>query len=63
MSYQIIGMLTPFVGVCWGHAMSKCCQYATDDTKVCAGLILISIKLTQFVLQKTIILTQKSCKG
>jgi hypothetical protein len=60
---QILGMLTLFVGACWGHAMSKCCQYATNDTKVCASVILISIKLAQFVLQKTIISTKKSGKG
>jgi len=22
---EVLGLLTPFVGSCWGHAMSKCC--------------------------------------
>jgi hypothetical protein len=60
---QILGMLTPFVGAYWGHAISKCCQYATNDTKVCANVILISIKLAQSILQKTIISTKISGKG
>jgi hypothetical protein len=60
---QILGMLIPFVGACWGHAMSKCCQFAIDDTKVCVGLVLISIKLAQSILQKTIISTPKNGKG
>lgn len=63
MSCQILGMLTPFVGPWWGHVMSKCCQYATNDTNVCVSFILISIKLAQFVLQKTIISTKKNGKG
>jgi len=32
------------VGACWGHAMSKCCQYGIDDNKVSSRLI-VSIKL------------------
>jgi hypothetical protein len=43
--------------------MSKYCQCATNDTKICVGLIFISIKLTQSILQKTIISTKKSGKG
>jgi hypothetical protein len=38
-----LGLLAPFVGSCWGHAMSKCCQYATNDSKICVGLTSISI--------------------
>jgi hypothetical protein len=43
VSYQALGLTTPFVGACWGQAMSKCCQYAIDDNKVFLGLI-VSIK-------------------
>jgi hypothetical protein len=25
VSCEVLGLLAPFVGSCWGHAMSKCC--------------------------------------
>jgi hypothetical protein len=28
----------PHVAIYYGHAMSKCCQYATNDLKVCGGM-------------------------
>jgi hypothetical protein len=63
VSYEVLGLLTIFVGSCWGHAMFKCCQYAIDDSKVCASLPSISIKEALFFLQKTITWTKKSGKG
>ncbi len=45
VSCEVLGLTTPFVGACWGHAMSTC-QYATNDSNVCADLISISIKET-----------------
>jgi hypothetical protein len=30
---------TPFARTCWGHAMSKTTQYATNDNKVYGGLL------------------------
>jgi hypothetical protein len=41
---ETLGLQTPFVGSCWGHAMSKCVQYATNDTKVSTKLTFVSIK-------------------
>jgi hypothetical protein len=35
--YEVLGLVEPFTRNCWGHAMSKCCQYATYDTKVFVG--------------------------
>jgi hypothetical protein len=32
------------LGSCWGHAMSKCDQYATNDAKVFTRLTSVSIK-------------------
>ncbi len=43
VSCEVLGLLAPFVMACWGHVMSKCCQYAIDESKVCVGLPLISI--------------------
>jgi hypothetical protein len=39
VSCQALRLTTHFVGACWGHAMSKCCQYATNDNKVSLRLI------------------------
>jgi len=44
VSYEVLGLSTSFVGSYWGHAMFKCCQYVIDDSKVCVGLLSISIK-------------------
>ncbi len=34
----------PYATICHGHAMSKCCQYVTNDLKVCGGMQKVSIK-------------------
>jgi hypothetical protein len=62
VSCEVLGLATPFVGSCWGHAISKFCQHATNDYKVCSGLTTMSIKETQSILQKTITWTKKSRK-
>jgi len=54
VSCETLGLQTPYVGSCSGHAMSKCDQYVTDDAKVCTKLTFVSIKETQSILQKTI---------
>jgi hypothetical protein len=46
VSCETLGLQTPFLGSCWGHAMSKCDQYATNDVKVSIKLTSISIKET-----------------
>jgi hypothetical protein len=42
--YEALGLQTPFVVSCWGHAMSKCTQYATNDAKVFTRVTFVSIK-------------------
>jgi hypothetical protein len=37
-------ILAPFEGVCFGHALSKACQYATFNEKESFGLQLVNIK-------------------
>jgi hypothetical protein len=63
VSCEVLGLTTPFVGPCWGHTMSKCCQYLANGSKVGAGLTFISIKETQSILLNTITWTKKSGKG
>ncbi len=48
-------LISPFLGSCFGHAMSKACQYAYDDSKVCAVFLEVSLKNVQTSLQNTII--------
>ncbi len=60
----MLDLPTPFVGTCWGHAMSKVTQYATNDNKVCGGLVReASLKLSQSKLQTTIMWTKKLGRG
>jgi hypothetical protein len=44
VSCEVVGLSTFFVGSYWGHAMFKCFQYVIDESKVCVGLLSISIK-------------------
>jgi len=48
---------------CLGHALSKVCQYATIDDKVCIGLSYAFIKDVQGAIQKHITWPQKLGKG
>ncbi len=41
---ELLGLTMPFIGSCWGHAMSTCCEYAIDDIKMSTRLKSISIK-------------------
>jgi hypothetical protein len=34
---SLLQLFTPFVGSCFGHAMSKAAQCATSDAKICQG--------------------------
>lgn len=60
VTYRPFGMALPHVGTCFGHAMSKACQYATMNEKVCRGVSKVRISKAQVALQKTITLTKNS---
>jgi hypothetical protein len=34
----------PYVAICYGYVMLKCCQYVTNDLKVCGGMQEVFIK-------------------
>ena len=60
----------PYVGIYFGHAMSKACQYAIMDEKVCINMLEVNtcniaqVMLgAQVTLQKTIKWTKNSRKG
>jgi hypothetical protein len=44
VSYERLGILVPCEGVCFRHALSKTCQYATSDEKVSSSLQLVNIE-------------------
>jgi len=41
---EVFGLNESFQSVCFGHAFSKACQYATINKKVCKNFKFISIK-------------------
>jgi len=49
-----IGIDEPFDSFCYGHALSKVCQYVTSYDKVVHGLHYPSIKYAQANIQKYI---------
>ncbi len=59
INYEPLKILKVQEGTCFGHAMSKACQYATNDEKVYVGLRNVNVKEVQSGLQKTITWTKK----
>jgi hypothetical protein len=51
------------LSICFGHAFSKTCQYATTNEKVYIDLWYVSIKTTQGDFQKCITWRKKWKKG
>ena len=58
-----LGMIMPYDNTCFGHAISKACQYVTMDEKVCGGMLEVRISKAQATLQKTTTWTNKSGIG
>ncbi len=63
MNYEVFGLEESFQSNCFGHAFFKAYQYGTIEKKICKNLKHISIKSTQFDLQKCITWPKKSKKG
>jgi hypothetical protein len=57
------GLKNNFQGTCFGHVISKACQYGTVEEKVCKDLKYVYVKSTQVDLQKCIIWPKKYRKG
>ncbi len=49
-SCSTLKLVSPFLGLCFGHAMFKATQYATNDSKVCVGMIKVNLKKAQATL-------------
>jgi hypothetical protein len=54
VSFEKLVILASFEGVCFGHALSKACQYVTSNEKVSLGLQLVNIKFAQSSIQTCI---------
>jgi hypothetical protein len=63
IDYEPLKILRVCEGMCFGHVMSKACQYATNDDKIYVGLKNVNVNKTHSKLQKTITCTKKSKKG
>ena len=63
VSCDVLGLKEPYSGTCFGHVMSKVCQYGTNSDTICASMKHVSLKNAQSTLQKTITWTKKSGKG
>lgn len=55
ISCEVLNLLQPFDRSCFGHAMNKVAQYATNDNKISKDLALINVKSAQSSLQSCII--------
>jgi hypothetical protein len=44
INYEPLKILRVYEGTCFGHVMSKACQYATNDDKISIGLKNVSVK-------------------
>ncbi len=63
VDYRLLKFQHVYKGMCFGHIMSKACQYVTNDEKVITSLKQVSVKAAQGNLQKIITWTKKSRKG
>jgi hypothetical protein len=52
-----------YASSCYGHVMSKCCQYVTNNLKVYGSMKEVSIKYAYVPLQKNYHMDQKKKKG
>jgi hypothetical protein len=53
-SCEALNLLVLFDGACFGHAMSKATQYATNDNKIFKDLAPINVKFAQASFQSYI---------
>jgi len=44
IDYEPLKIHRVYEGTCFGHVMSKTCQYATNDDKIFVGLRNVSVK-------------------
>jgi hypothetical protein len=52
VSCALLQLSSPFNGTCFGHVMSKACQYAMNDSKVRVEMKDVSLAKVEYVLQK-----------
>jgi hypothetical protein len=45
----------PYATICYGHAMFKCCQYVTNDFKVCSGMHEVPSRLLSLLYKRQLL--------
>lgn len=60
---DILRLKESFNGNCFGHVLSKGCQYGIIEEKVCKNMKFVSIKNVQFDIKKCITWLKNSGKG
>jgi hypothetical protein len=63
ISCNSMGLLEPIDGLCFGHALSKVCQYATTNKNMFTNLSYTSIKRCSKCHLEMYYMTQKMGKG
>jgi hypothetical protein len=58
VSCELLNLSKPHARSCFGHLMSKCCQYARSKDKMCINITDVLLKDIQTTLQKTITWTK-----
>lgn len=57
---NVLGLDFPYVGSCFGHAMSEACKYGTSKKNIYPTMKLVSLKRMQARLRSCITWTKKS---
>ncbi len=52
MDCESLNLLQVYEGTCFGHVLSKTCQYSMNDDKISMGLKQMNVKDAQLGLQK-----------
>jgi hypothetical protein len=47
IDYELLKILRVYEGTCFGHVMSKACQYVTNDDNIFVGLRNVNVKKIQ----------------
>ncbi len=60
MSFEVMVVNLYFLGICFGHAFFKACQYATTNKRMCKSVKYVSIKFAKSNLQSALQFTMSN---
>jgi len=50
VNYELLQLTSPYVGACFGHTVSKTCQYVISNDKICVGMTQMLLRNAQLAL-------------